>query len=75
MSWTCKWQGYENTAPVIFTKICNEGSAALDMIVTLIVLSVLSVAASAGGWWAEMMLKRGGLDGEAKSQIELVRQV
>ena len=62
-------------APANFTKICNEGSAALDMIVALIVLSVLSISASAGGWWAEMMLRRGGLEGETKSQVELVHQV
>ena len=75
MSWTCQWQGFEGAAPPNFTKICNEGSAALDMVIALTVLSVLSTVASAAGWWAEMMLRRGGVEGETKSQVELVNHV
>ena len=75
ISWTCQWQGFEDRAPPNFTKICNEGSAGLDMVIALAVLSVLSTAASAAGWWAEMMLRRGGADGETKSQVELVHHV
>ena len=60
-------------APENFTQICNEGSAALDMVIVLVVLSVLSIGASVGGWWAEMMLRRGGSGGEDhKSEMELV---
>ena len=75
MSWTCQWQGFEQMAPPNFTKICNEGSAALDMVIALTVLSVLSTAASAAGWWAEMMLRRGAVEGGTKSQVELVNHV
>jgi len=70
-SWTCKWQGFEPIAPANFTKICNEGMAALDLVIFLVIVEMLAVGATAWGWWVEMRLKRVSVGGE-KDEIELV---
>ncbi|MCJ1456139.1 hypothetical protein MMC28_006498 [Mycoblastus sanguinarius] len=70
-SWTCRWQGFEKVAPANFTKICNDGTAALDLVILLVIVEVLAVGATAWGWWVEMRLKRSGV-GAGKSEVELV---
>ncbi|KAK4692325.1 hypothetical protein P7C71_g4852, partial [Lecanoromycetidae sp. Uapishka_2] len=70
-SWTCKWKGFESIAPAKFTKICNEGMAALDLMILLVIVEMLAVGLTAWGWWVEMRLKRFGL-GDEKDNIELV---
>ena len=58
-------------APSDFTKICNDGMAALDLVVVLLIVEVLAVGATAWGWWVEMRLKKSSVGG-AKSEVELV---
>ena len=58
-------------APANFSKICNEGNAALDLVIALVVVEMLAVGATAWGWWVEMRLKSVNLSGE-KDNIELV---
>lgn len=70
-SWTCKWQGFDSAAPERFTAICNQGTAALDLIIFLVIVEVFAVGASAWGWWVEMRMKRGGVE-MGKSEVELV---
>ena len=70
-SWTCRWHGFDNVAPSNFTKICNDGMAALDLIIVLIIVEVVAMGATAWGWWVEMRLKKSSLGG-AKSEVELV---
>ncbi|CAF9907725.1 MAG: hypothetical protein ALECFALPRED_003789 [Alectoria fallacina] len=70
-SWTCRWYGFDSVAPSNFTKICNDGMAALDLVIVLVLIEVLAVGATAWGWWVEMRLKKRGVDG-AKSEVELV---
>jgi len=71
-SWTCKWQGLESVAPANFTAICNEGLAALDLVMFLVVMEVLAVCVAAWGWWVEMRIKRGSVE-LGRSQVELVK--
>ncbi|CAF9918675.1 hypothetical protein IMSHALPRED_004373 [Imshaugia aleurites] len=70
-SWTCRWHGFDDVAPSNFTKICNDGMAALDLVIVLVLVEVLALGATAWGWWVEMRLKKGGV-GAAKSEVELV---
>ena len=60
----------ESITPTHFTKICNEGSLAMDLSVLLVVLNLCIVSASAAGWWVEMMTRRSGLS--AGGRMELV---
>ena len=70
-SWTCKWQGFESVAPAKFTSICNQGMAAVDLVIFLVLVEALAVTASAWGWWVEMRLKKCSVE-MGKSQVELV---
>ena len=70
-SWTCRWHGFDNVAPSNFSTICNDGLAALDLVIVLILVEILAVGTTAWGWWVEMRLKKGGVGG-AKSEVELV---
>ena len=70
-SWTCKWQGFENVAPAKFTKICNEGTAALDLVIFLVIVEFLAVGVTAWGWWIEMKMRKISVDG-GKEDIQLV---
>lgn len=70
-SWTCRWHGFDNVAPSNFAKICNDGMAALDLVIVLLLIELLALAATAWGWWVEMRLKKGGVGG-SKSEVELV---
>lgn len=58
-------------APSNFTKICNNGMAALDLVIVVLLIEVMAVGATAWGWWVEMRLKKGSIGG-AKSEVELV---
>lgn len=71
-SWTCQWQGFESVAPANFTAICQQGSAALGLIIFLVVMEFLAVGVAAWGWWVEMKMKRGNVE-VGKSQVELVK--
>ncbi len=71
-SWTCKWQGFESVAPANFTAICNQGSAALGLVIFLVIMEVLAVGVAAWGWWVEMRMKRGTSE-MGKSQVELMK--
>ena len=70
-SWTCKWQGLDSLAPAKFLEICNEGTAALDLIIFLVIMQVLAVCATAWGWWIETRMKRVNVEG-GKDEIQLV---
>jgi len=71
-SWTCQWQDFQSIAPANFTKICNEGNAAVDLVILLVVLEALALVLTAGGWMVEMRLKRAGGVRSGKSEVELV---
>lgn len=58
-------------APSNFTKICNDGMAALDLVIVLLIFEVLAVGITIWGWWVEMRLKKSSVGG-AKSEVELV---
>ncbi|KAL9134191.1 MAG: hypothetical protein Q9175_004626 [Cornicularia normoerica] len=70
-SWTCRWHGFDNVAPSNFTKICDDGMAALNLVIVLVLIEVLALGATAWGWWVEMRVKKGCVDG-TKSEVELV---
>ncbi|KAK3178068.1 hypothetical protein OEA41_000200 [Lepraria neglecta] len=71
-SWTCKWQGLDSAgAPARFIEICNEGTAALDLVIFLAIVEVLAVGATAWGWWIETRMKRVSVEG-GKDEIQLV---
>lgn len=71
-SWTCKWQGLDSAgAPARFIEICNEGTAALDLVIFLAIMELLAVGATAWGWWIETRMKWVSVEG-GKDEIQLV---
>lgn len=58
MTWTCKWQGFEDIAPLHFAKICTESMVALDLVILLVILELIAVVASCAGWWIEGRIKK-----------------
>ena len=70
-SWTCKWQGFEHVAPANFTKICNNGNAAYDLVLLLTILEFLGLCMAAGGWLVAGKLNKARA-GHGISKVELV---
>ena len=70
-SWTCKWQGFEHVAPANFTKICNNGSAAYDLVILLTLTEFVAMLMAAGGWFVAGKLNRARA-GHGISKVELV---
>lgn len=58
MTWTCKWQGFEDIAPLHFAKICTESMVGLDLVILLVILELIAVVASCAGWWIEGRMKK-----------------
>ncbi|KAL8702997.1 MAG: hypothetical protein Q9201_003834 [Fulgogasparrea decipioides] len=57
-SWTCKWQDFSSVAPGRFSDICVQSTAALDLVILMIVVEVLYVVLSGWGWWVGVKVKR-----------------
>ena len=57
ISWTCRWQGYEDIAPASFGTICNQASAGLDLVFATLIFQIFAISATAGGWWIQMKIK------------------
>lgn len=66
MTWTCKWQGFEDIAPLHFAKICTESMVGLDLVILLVILEVFAVVGSCAGWWIEGKMKKVEQGGEVK---------
>lgn len=66
MTWTCKWQGFEDIAPLHFAKICTESMVGLDLVILLVILEVFAVAGSCAGWCIEGRMKKVESVGEVK---------
>ncbi|KAL8685311.1 MAG: hypothetical protein Q9224_005866 [Gallowayella concinna] len=50
-SWTCKWQGFGSATPGRFAEICAMSTAALDLVILMIVIESISVLLAGWGWW------------------------
>ncbi|KAI4193749.1 MAG: hypothetical protein LQ350_008179 [Teloschistes chrysophthalmus] len=59
-SWTCKWQGFSSVAPGRFADICSQSTAALDLVILMIVIEVLHVLLAGWGWWVGAKMKKVG---------------
>ncbi|KAL8988518.1 MAG: hypothetical protein Q9169_008540, partial [Polycauliona sp. 2 TL-2023] len=57
-SWTCKWQDFGTVAPGRFNEICTTSTAALDMVIFMIVIESLSVLLAGWGWWVGTKIKK-----------------
>lgn len=66
MTWTCKWQGFEDIAPLHFAKICTESMVGLDLVILLIILEAFAVVGSCAGWWIEGRMEKVERVGEVK---------
>ncbi|KAL9002700.1 MAG: hypothetical protein Q9188_004381 [Gyalolechia gomerana] len=66
-SWTCKWQGFGSATPGHFSEICVESTAALDVVILMIVIEVFSVLLAGWGWWVGARLKKAGGDGKGEA--------
>ncbi|KAL8767205.1 MAG: hypothetical protein Q9209_006210 [Squamulea sp. 1 TL-2023] len=69
-SWTCKWQGFGSAAPGRFSEICAISTAALDLVILMIVMNSLSVLLAGWGWWVGAKIKR--QSAEAKGEATQV---
>ncbi len=65
-SWTCKWQGFGPVAPGRFTEICTTSTAALNLVILMIVIESLSVLLAGWGWWVEAKIKREAREGKGE---------
>ncbi|KAL8711234.1 MAG: hypothetical protein Q9220_004379 [cf. Caloplaca sp. 1 TL-2023] len=65
-SWTCKWQGFGSSAPGRFSEICAESSAALDLIILMIVIGAFGVLLAGWGWWVGMRSKKVRSEGKVE---------
>ncbi|KAI4265690.1 MAG: hypothetical protein L6R38_009238 [Xanthoria sp. 2 TBL-2021] len=65
-SWTCKWQGFGPVAPGRFTEICTTSTAALDLVILMIVIESLSVLLAGWGWWVGAKIKREAKEGKGE---------
>ncbi|KAI4257061.1 MAG: hypothetical protein L6R42_005884 [Xanthoria sp. 1 TBL-2021] len=63
-SWTCTWQGFGPVAPGRFTEICTTSTAALDLVILMIVVESLSVLLAGWGWWVGAKIKRESKEGK-----------
>ncbi|KAL8656802.1 MAG: hypothetical protein Q9226_002556 [Calogaya cf. arnoldii] len=65
-SWTCKWQGFSPVAPGRFTEICTTSTAAIDLVILMIVIQSLSVLLAGWGWWVGAKIKREAREGKGE---------
>lgn len=71
VSWTCKWQTFSSVAPDGFNKICDNGAAAYDLVLLLVVLEFIGVAMAGAGFFVEKKLQKSER-GRGISKVELV---
>ena len=64
LSWTCKWQGFGPVAPGRFTEICTTSTAAIDLVILMIVIQSLSVLLAGLGWWVGAKIKKEAREGK-----------
>ncbi|KAL8672324.1 MAG: hypothetical protein Q9168_003208 [Polycauliona sp. 1 TL-2023] len=65
-SWTCKWQDFSTVAPGRFTEICTTSTAALDLVILMIVIGSLSVLLAGWGWWIGAKIKKEAREGKGE---------
>lgn len=70
MSWTCKWQAFENVAPTNFGRICTEGIVSIDLVILLVIIEAVAVGVAAWGWWVEMRTRKGTTQEEEDRKLE-----
>ena len=66
-SWTCKWQGFGSTAPGRFPEICATSTAALNLVILMIVIESISVLLAGWGWWVGAKVKKAASEGKGGS--------
>ncbi|KAL8917245.1 MAG: hypothetical protein Q9208_008084 [Pyrenodesmia sp. 3 TL-2023] len=61
-TWSCRWRSFGPSVPAHFPEICVTSSAALNLVILLIVIEVFSVLLAGWGWWVGARLKKAGGD-------------
>ncbi|KAI4180045.1 MAG: hypothetical protein LQ346_007070 [Caloplaca aetnensis] len=59
-TWSCRWRGFGSNVPAHFPEICVTSSAALNLVILMIVIEVFSVLLAGWGWWVGARLKKAG---------------
>lgn len=65
-SWTCRWQGFGAAAPGRFSEICATSTAALDLVILMIVIESFSVLLAGWGWWVGARVKKEAAGGKGE---------